>query len=647
MFYCKRTGQVKAPRNGFTSYVSGQAMSVGAAADQNTYDAMPAQDVDYTDNVQHICYNNHKTAVVLVVAGVLDREFTSNIAWFGGSNVRAAAGPNARRARATGVQGNLNKFCLPFYVEGPYLEGGVLQRGVSFPRNEGPQGELWETAQNISCYLRENYLNYKAVDFFRAFKHFIKKGATLSEVHYVLAIINSVIGQSSLLANQGSDHARYHPHTVNADAERVQLIGYDANNAPPAFSPNVVRGNNTVRATRTDLLYAYKAIMNAVGMRAQHSEDLTDITRAPIQYTLGTMRGLTDFALEFGFAQVASHEEWEGMAVLEPRALIASFRDASRMFTFAFDKACQIENMAAHDVMEFAHTARNLNNRMTDADRTDLILEAYQKSQSAPIKQVEEMFQTFFPHQANKSSRRIFFAEERIARDYMAPIRTGYKDKALARVPRRANPLFDIQENKESRLEFGKLEMSMAMDGVTAYFNIPSLQEDGNDKSLGMLSQMPFKYRHAPPGMPQARQQTVCEFKRAQIAIYKNNVQRYEVSLQVSGTEDVLTSLSVALDHEAQIEYGVNDEWYLANMKQFIASAGFGTLMQDYQFIPVYTGVEQEVKFATLLSQNYIESVRGIKRIITTLEHTHMSADAKVLARTVEYGAHKKQGFTT
>jgi len=586
MLFTKRRCNVHTPEGGFTSYVYNQPINI---ANGNVM-----EHVDFMANVQQLAVDTKKRSIMIIIGGVNELNFNSDMNWFG--PVRAV--PN--RDVASGLAGNLNKFLLPFKCQ---YRANIANVGLSwvtkFPANEGIDG-LWDTAQDIGRHIEASYINLSSTSCIKALDRLLNRGATEDELRYCMWIIGATVGQAPPLPHVGPQHDLYNPHTLSDQATRLTVLGRAATGFAATHG---VANANAVVAARPDLTDAFRHITNALGMTAYQTVDGAATNHQNKQYTLGTMRGLVDFGIELGYLEIPNKTEWAGIALFEPRAYVSAAQEASRQMLKSFDKMLDMTGKTAYDMMQSRH---NVN-----MDEDDMYLaEFWSDAKLSPHRMAAQFFNSFFPKQTENNFRTCVYSRElRNRGNELDAIRDGYMGKTLKRVPRAANQRYDDPDVDQVRFKIEKGDVEETTFGNNHLLRWKLFEDEEGDKKRPNLSLLPWKYVH--------NNQVRHEINRAGLTIYKQErPETYRVSLQMTGTEDRIKSFNVSLHANIRGIYGFTSPEVIDESKQFIMSAGYGTIMREYKFNHFTPGVQREYRVASGKTENFLQSLEGARSII-------------------------------
>nr|BDB32682.1 putative coat protein [Rosellinia necatrix megatotivirus 1] len=616
---------VTTPKDGFTSYVSGQPVRVDAPANP------PVANVPFTNSVQTVTYDTGFRSIMICVAGKESESIDTNIDWFGGNNLRngGAVPQGVPNFRALGINGNLTKYLLPLKVES-WCSPNTLQimhnvdlpandprriqppaRGRlarCYPRNEGPGGRLWDVPQNMNFAVQRDYVDLSATTFLSTLCDFLESYTSLSELQSVQWQLAAVLGHSNPLpVHSTAGHHAYGYHTCADNDRRVRILGTNIRDATDLERNAAIR-NNTVTNTRADLIAAQQSLLNAIGMRSYHvnhqDEQLIPVAHKSRNFVLGVPRAVEIYGWDNKFLK-SNTEAWDGAKLFESRTWCSNLRDASRRLTMVIDKLMDATGFCGADSVEFQHTA----NRMS---KDDMLLRRHQEGQNGVHRAVEQFYTAMFPQRSYKTKfQACQYTQERVYSNMgaLTDMRSGYQLSTLKRVPRPANFLYkaEDQPNYRRKFESTETERFTTPSGDVALRALP-FEEDTSDSKVHLLSQLPWKYTTGG--------NHICELGKAGVFFYKGQLDnRYACVLQLSGTEDRIHSFEDILDPDLLGAYGLVDTQYSGNMKQFIKTAGYDMLLDEYRFDPVIPGNDRRFKLATTQANSIFAAHQGVKLV--------------------------------
>ncbi|UYW60686.1 coat protein [Fusarium pseudograminearum megatotivirus 1] len=649
---------VTTPKDGFTSYVTGQPVRVDNPANP------PVANVPFTNTVQTITYDTGFRAIMICVAGKESEYIDTNIDWFGGRNLRnnGVVNPNMPNYRAVGINGNLSRYLLPLKVES-WCSPHSLQimhnadlapndpnriqppaRGrlaVCYPRNEGPGGRLWDVPQNMNFAVQRDYAQLSATTFLSTLCDFLESYTSLSELQSVQWQLAAVLGHSNPLpVHSTAGHHAYGYHTCEDDARRARILGSNIRGATDLERNATIR-QNTVTNMRADLVAAQQSVLNAIGMRSYHVDHQDDqpipVLHKSRNFVLGVPRAVEIYGWDNKFLK-SNTEAWDGAKLFESRTWCSNLRDASRRLTMVVDKLMDSTGFCGADVVEFQHTA----NRMS---KDDMLLRRHQEGQNGVHRAVEQFFTATFPQRSYKTKfQACQYTQERVYSNMgaLADMRSGYQLSTLKRVPRPANFLYkaEDQPNFRRKFESSETERFTTPSGDIALRALP-FEEGASDSKVHLLSQLPWKYTSGT--------NHVNELNKAGVFFYKGQLDnRYACVLQMSGTEDRIHSFEDILDPDLLGAYGLVDTQYSGNMKQFIKTAGYDVLLNEYRFDPVVPGNDRRLKLATTQANSIFAAHQGVKlvRNVQSSDPEIFGAFNKTEEYVADYNAVARSHFT-
>ncbi|BBB86786.2 putative coat protein [Rosellinia necatrix megatotivirus 1] len=638
---------VTTPKDGFTSYVGGQPVRVDAPTNP------PVANVPFTNSVQTVTYDTGFRAIMICVAGKESENIDTNIDWFGGNNLRngGAVPQGVPNFRALGINGNLNKYLLPLKVESwcspnslqimhnidlpandprriqPPARGRLAR---CYPRNEGPGGRLWDVPQNMNFAVQRDYVNLSATTFLSTLCDFLESYTSLSELQSVQWQLAAVLGHSNPLpVHSTAGHHAYGYHTCADEARRARILGTNIRGATD-LERNATTRHNTVTNTRADLVAAQQSLLNAIGMRSYHlnhqDEQPIPIAHKSRNFVLGVPRAVEIYGWDNKFLK-SNTEAWDGAKLFESRTWCSNLRDASRRLTMVTDKLMDATGLCGADSIEFQHTANTMS-------KDDMLLRRHQEGQNGVHRAIEQFYTAMFPQRSYKTKfQACQYTQERVYSNTgaLTDIRSGYQLSTLKRVPRPANFLYkaEDQPNYRRKFESTETERFTTPSGDVALRALP-FEEGTSDSKVHLLSQLPWKYSTG--------NNHICELNKAGVFFYKSQLDnRYACVLQLSGTEDRIHSLEDILDPDLLGAYGLVDTQYAGNMKQFIRTAGYDMLLDEYRFSPIIPGNDRRFKLATTQANSIFAAHQGVK-----LVRNVQSSDPEIfgaLTKTEEYVA--------
>jgi len=338
-------------------------------------------------------------------------------------------------------------------------------------------------------------------------------------------------------------------------------------------------------------------------MTAYQTEDGTLTNHQNKQFTLGVMRGLVSFGLALGYLEIPNKTEWAGIALFEPRAYVSSSQEASRQIAKSFDKMLDMSGKTAHDMMEMRHHV--------NMDEDDMFLsELWGDEKTSPHRMMAQFFNSFFPKQTERNFKTCVYARElRYRGNELDAIRDGYMGKTLKRIPRAANGRYDDPDHAEVRFKVEPGDVEETTFGNNHLLRWKLFEDEESDKKRPNLSMLPWKYNYG------ARVRH--EIDRAGITLYKQErPETFAVSLQMTGTEDRVKSFNQSMHANIRGLYGFTSPEVIEESKQFIMSAGFGTIMKEYKYTRFTPGVQREYRVSSAKTQNFLQSLEGVRSII-------------------------------
>nr|WKE35361.1 putative coat protein [Rhizoctonia zeae megatotivirus 2] len=596
LFSVTREVNMATPTGGFVSYSEGEGVKVNA---QRVTAAIMCN-----DNIQQLMRDTRKRAVVIVITGTEDRTFESNITLL--SNARNIRQPVAgqRTTQALGLIGGLSKFLLPIKTES--WDSAEQSLTTGYAAAEGPGGHLWDVPQNITHSLEDRYLTLTPETFNHNLKSLAKWGATDEEYQQALILAATFMGQQSLLPVVGQGYSLYAPHVARDADLRDRLVGQRA--IRPLVTGDIDLQPNAVDAARTDLVNAHMITMNAIGMRAYHTNTGETHGRNR-QVTFGTVHGMLDFGLKMGLLKPVGTSEWPGFNYFETRAINSAIINTSRGMVYSFNAVCHHAGVYPADIME----ARQTDGRFTN---DEFLRDCYTDSELHPLRMIEQVFNFFAPQKMGTpgggtfTSIINFAVENRHSGPVMDTVRRNYINKILATVPRRANPLYTREENTDQFIVCKPEEIGerIKANGVL-WEHWLRMEGLGSNTTEPALSTVPWKFAD----QNGAIKQPLSELRMAK----KDTTSHFTLSAQMMGCEERIWSFVEMVPEDIRAHYGVVDQQTVDDLVEFIRTNGTPWYVKEYRYEPLVRGSEAGWSLITTNGYQMFSSLHQVPRIMT------------------------------